>query len=145
MNRSTLLILKDKFNCKISIWYEDHVMPGDPNFRKNLDLLEKNNDLIDYYFITTSPDIIKTKINKSKLSFLPIPVDPNIEYERFYEYPKEKDIFFALSHGVNYGKLKANAKDERFKFIQKLISTSQDKVNFHILGMFNERFMEYLI
>ena len=139
LNRSTLLILKDRFNCKISIWYEDHVMPGDPNFRNNLDLLEKNNDLIDHYFITTSPDIVKTKINKSKLSFLPIPVDPNIEYDKFYEYSKEKDIFFALSHGVNYGKLKANAKDERFKFVQKLISISKDKVNFHILGMFKEQ------
>ena len=34
-------------------------MKGDPSYRKNLDLIEKNNDLIDHYFITTAPDILK--------------------------------------------------------------------------------------
>ena len=68
-------------------------MKGDPSYRKNLDLIEKNNDLIDNYFITTSPDIIKTKISKNKINFLPIPVDPNIENGKFYEIKKDKDLF----------------------------------------------------
>ena len=72
-------------------------MKGDPSYRKNLDLIEKNNDLIDNYFITTAPEIIKTKIKKTKINFLPIPVDPNIENGQFYEINKEKDLFFALS------------------------------------------------
>ena len=46
---------------------------------------ETNNDLIDNYFITTSPDVIKTKINRDKINFLPIPVDPNVENGKFYE------------------------------------------------------------
>ena len=29
LNRSTLIILKEKFMCKIAIWYEDHVMKND--------------------------------------------------------------------------------------------------------------------
>ena len=33
-----------------------------------------------------------------------------------------KDLFFALSHGVNYGKLKAGKKDERESFINDLIN-----------------------
>ena len=33
----------------------------------NLDLIEQNHDLIDKYFITTHPSVIKTKINKSKI------------------------------------------------------------------------------
>ena len=106
LSRNTLYTLKEKFNIKIALWYEDHVIKGDPSYRKNLDLIEKNNDLIDNYFITTAPEIIKTKIKKNKINFLPIPVDPNIENGQFYEVNKEKDLFFALSHGVNYGKLK---------------------------------------
>ena len=138
LSRNTLYTLKEKFNIKIALWYEDHVIKGDPSYRKNLDLIEKNNDLIDNYFITTAPEIIKTKIKKNKINFLPIPVDPNIENGQFYEVNKEKDLFFALSHGVNYGKLKKNTFDERSKFIDKLISFSKNKINFNILGLYNE-------
>tara|TARA_Y100000591_G_scaffold331936_1_gene367453 strand:- start:113 stop:2206 length:2094 start_codon:yes stop_codon:yes gene_type:complete len=138
LSRTTIINLKEKFNLKIALWYEDHVMKGDPSYRKNLDLIEKNNDLIDNYFITTAPDIIKTKIKKNKINFLPIPVDPNIENGNFYEAKKEKDLFFALSHGVNYGKLKKNTFDERSRFIDKLISFSDNKINFNILGLYNE-------
>ncbi len=138
LSRNSIISLKEKFKVKIALWYEDHVMKGDPSYKKNLDLIEKNNDLIDNYFITTSPDIIKTKINKNKLNFLPIPVDPNIENGKFYEIKKDKDLFFALSHGVNYGKLKKNTFDERSKFIDKLIAHSNNKINFNILGLYNE-------
>ena len=113
-------------------------MKGDPSYRKNLDLIEKNNDLIDNYFITTSPNIIKTKISKNKINFLPIPVDPNIENGKFYEIKKDKDLFFALSHGVNFGKLKKNTFDERSKFVDKLIKHSNNRINFNILGLYNE-------
>ena len=133
-----MLNLKEKFGVKIALWYEDHVMKGDPSYRKNLDLIEKNNDLIDHYFITTAPDIIKTIIKKNKLNFLPIPVDPNIENGKFYNVKKDKDLFFALSHGVNYGKLKKNTIDERYDFINKLISHSNNQINFNILGLYNE-------
>ena len=52
---------------------------GRPSWKSNLDLLEKNNDLIDKYFITTHPnDIIASKIDE-KLNFLPMLVDENIE------------------------------------------------------------------
>ena len=138
LSRSSIISIKEKFRIKIALWYEDHVMKGDPSYRKNLDLIEKNNDLIDNYFITTSPDIIKTKISKNKLNFLPIPVDPNIENGKFYEIKKDKDLFFALSHGVNFGKLKKNTFDERSKFVDKLIAHSNNRINFNILGLYNE-------
>ncbi len=138
MDRSSLLTIKEKYNCKISLWYEDHVMKGDPNYKNNLNLIEKNHDLIDKYFITTSPDIIKTKIKKEKLNFLPIPVDPNIENETFYESQKTKDLFFALSHGVNYGKLKNKITDERTYFVNDLIKKGNNQFNYHFLGLFNE-------
>ena len=50
LTRSTLISLKKQYNCKIALWYEDHVIKGDPSYRKNLDLIEKNCDLIDNYF-----------------------------------------------------------------------------------------------
>ena len=138
LSRNTIKRMKDKYNISIALWYEDHVIKGDPSYKRNLDLIEKNHDLIDKYFITTSPDVIKTKINKNKIYFLPIPVDVNIENGNFYEIKKDKDLFFALSHGVNYGKLKKNSFDERVKFIDKLISYSDNKTNFNILGLYNE-------
>lgn len=139
LSRNTMLILKEKYSCKISLWYEDHVIKGDPNYKNNLNLIEKNHDLIDQYFISTAPEIIKTKIKNEKLNYLPIPVDPNIENENFYMHDKTKDLFFALSHGVNYGKLKNKSYDERSKFIQNLVKFSDNKINFNILGLFNEQ------
>ena len=139
LGAKTLDIIKNKFNTKIGLWYEDHVMKGDPHYRKNLDLIEKNHNLIDQYFITTAPEIIKTKIKKDKLNFLPIPVDANIENGNFFEINKTKDLFFALSNGVNFGKLKKKSFDERYLFINNLISNSNNKIDFNILGLYNEQ------
>ena len=140
LSRNNLTNLKKKYNLKISLWYEDalgHRGKG-PNWRENLDLIEKNHDLIDSYFTTTHPDEIKTSINKKKMFFLPIPVDENIENLNLYEYKnKFKDLFFALSHGVNFGKLKKGKRDEREKFISQL-TTLYPNINYNILGMANE-------
>ena len=136
--RKTINIIKNKYQCKIALWYEDHLIKGDPNYKNNLNLIEKDNDLIDQYFITTSPDIVKTKIKKNKLNFLPIPVDPNIENGHFYNHNKKTDLFFALSHGVNYGKLK-NIFDDRSIFISELLENSKNEINFNILGLYNEQ------
>ena len=139
LKRSSLVSLKKKYACKFAIWYEDHVIKGDPNYRNNLDLLEKNHDLIDEYFITTSHDIIKTLIPNSKLNFLPIPVDKNIEEFDFFKSIKTKDVFFALSHGVNFGKLKDKNFDKRSIFINQLIKESNNEINFDILGLYDEQ------
>ena len=139
LSRDTINLIKKIHNTKFSLWYEDHVMKGDPNYSKNLKLIETNHDLIDQYFITTSPDIIKTKIPISKVNFLPIPVDPNIESGYFYENEKKDDMFFALSHGVNFGKLKRNSFDERFNFINNLILLSKNRIKFNILGLYGEQ------
>ena len=139
LNKNTLELLKKNYKCSLALWYEDHVVKGDPNFRKNLDLIEKNHGLIDQYFITTAPSKIKTIIPKIKINFLPIPVDPNIEYGHFYENPKEKDLFFAISHGVNFGKLKKNRLDSRSHFINNLINNSDNNINYHFLGMYDHQ------
>ena len=124
---------------KVALWYEDHVANYGPNWKSNLNLIEKNNDLIDNYFITTHPSVIKTKIKKSKINFLPIPVDENIEYLKIYENKNRyKDLFFALSHGVNFGGLRSSSNDEREVFLNKLLEKGKN-INFHVLGINNDK------
>ena len=134
LKKNTLEKIKEN-KSKINLWYEDHVVNYGPNWKNNLNLIEKNHQLIDNYFITTHPSEIKTKINKKKINYLPIPVDPNIEnlkiYENKYRY---KDLFFALSHGVNYGGLRNRSKDEREEFLKNLININES-IKFHILGI----------
>ena len=134
LKRSTLENFKNQ-KRKIALWYEDHIANYGPNWRSNLQLIEKNNDLINNYFITTHPSVIKTKIKKNKIHFLPIPVDENIENLRIYEHKfRYKDLFFALSHGVNFGGLRKNSNDEREIFLKKIMSKGKG-INFHILGI----------
>ena len=79
LKNNTLEIFKKK-QKKIALWYEDHVVNYGPNWKANLNLIEKNHHLIDKYFITTHPSEIKSKIPKHKIHFLPIPVDENIGF-----------------------------------------------------------------
>ncbi len=133
-------LIKNKYKTKFALWYEDALgYRGEgPNWKENLSLIEKNNHLIDTYFVTTHPDEIRSQIKKNKLNFLPIPVDENIEDLKIYENGNRyKDLFFALSHGVNYGKLKRGKIDEREEFVYKLIN-KYTGINYNILGISNE-------
>ena len=131
--------IKTKFKTKVALWYEDHLIKGGPNAQNNLSLIEKNEDLIDQYFVTTHPDPIKTKIPKSKMNFMPIPADLNIENLEIYNTKNRfKDLFFALSHGVNFGKLKKKNIDDREIFLDALINKNK-KFTFNILGYANEQ------
>ena len=140
ISRSNLENIKNKYKSKIILWYEDALgqKGNGPNWKQNLQLIEKNNDLIDNYFTTTHPDEIKTKIDIKKMNFLPIPVDENIENLEIYNLKNRyKDLFFALSHGVNFGKLKKGKFDEREIFFKKLIK-NYPNINFNILGISGE-------
>ena len=62
-----------------------------------------------------------------------------------YKRPPEVWLIQILAHSalrtfyhVNFGKLKKNTFDERSKFIDKIITYSKDKINFNILGLYNE-------
>lgn len=139
LKRGTIQEIKNIFKSKVILWYEDALAAGGPDYKSSIDLIEKNHDLIDKYFITTHPDSVKTVIEKSKMFYMPIPVDPNIEYGSFYNSKKTKDLFFALSHGVNYGKLKKGNYDERYEFISNLINLSNNKIDFNILGLYEHQ------
>ena len=139
--RNNLEKIKYNFKSKIALWYEDalgHKGEG-PNWRQNLTLIENNNHYIDNYFVTTHPDEIKTIISKKKMNFLPIPVDENIENLEIYNSRNRyKDLFFALSHGVNFGDLKRRKTDEREIVINNLMKKFP-KINYNFLGIANEK------
>ena len=139
LNRETILKIRKIFNSKIALWYEDHVTKNDPNAKKNLQLIEKNHDLIDQYFITTHKKHIKSKIHHNKINFLPMPVDKSVEKFSFYkEKNKSKDLFFGISHGVNRGILKKNHYDNRVIFINNLIKYNK-RLRFNFLGFNNHQ------
>ena len=134
INHDIIEKIKSLYKTKVALWYEDHLIKGGPNFLNNLNLIEKNKDLIDQYFVTTFPDSINTSIPKNKLNYIPIPADKNIENLEIYDSNNRyKDLFFALSHGVNYGKLKARNIDEREIFLNELMEKNK-KLTFNILG-----------
>ena len=139
--KNNLEKIKYNFKSKIALWYEDalgHKGEG-PNWRQNLTLIENNNHYIDNYFVTTHPDEIKTIISKKKMNFLPIPVDENIENLEIYNSRNRyKDLFFALSHGVNFGDLKRRKTDEREIVINNLMKKFP-KINYNFLGIANEK------
>ncbi len=110
-------------NIVISQWNEDPMMDGLEDSNKNISKLKKYLDCVDQSFVTTEPKIIQ-KRNKdfNNLNFLFIPVDRNIECFNVYNLKPEKDIFYAMSHGVNRGKLKQGKFDERSTFLKTLIS-----------------------
>ena len=73
------------------------------------------------------------------MNYLPIPVDENIENLEIYNSKnKYKDLFFALSHGVNFGKLKKGKTDEREVFLINLMKKFPT-INYNILGISNEK------
>ena len=139
LSRESILEIKRKYNTKLALWYEDHVTKNDPNSEKNLKVIEENHDLIDEYFITTHKQHIKSKIDHNKIHFMPMPVDPSIEKFSFYNLKdKSKDLFYAISHGINRGTLKKNHFDNRVNFINKLIEYNKN-LNFNFFGFNNEQ------
>ena len=123
IDTNTLNVFKDlNKNIVISQWNEDPMMDGLEDSKKNINKLHKYLNYVDQSFVTTEPKIIQKKIKGfDNLNFLFIPVDRNIECFNVYNLKPEKDIFYAMSHGVNRGKLKQGKFDERSTFLKTLI------------------------
>ena len=130
-----------KNTCKHTIfsqWYEDNLTINGPDFQKNYSNLKTNFEHIDNFFISTHPDDVSKKNLRIRYHFLPTPVDRNIEKLNIYsKNDYTHDVFFAMSHGVNRGKIKVGKKDERENFIKELIHLNKD-IKFDIYG-YNDR------
>ena len=49
-----------------------------------------------------------------------MPVDKNIEFFDVYNLRPQKDLFYAMSHGVNRATLKEGVEDDRINFLNNL-------------------------
>ena len=68
-----------------------------------------------------------------------MPVDKSVEKNNFYNHiNKSKDLFFAISHGVNRGVLKKNHLDKRITFVNNLIKYNTI-LRFNFLGFNNHQ------
>ena len=130
-----------QINKKVQIaqWFEDNLALSGPDPISNQKRLLQYEPYIDHNFITTHPSVLPFLNNKKNYSYLPIPVDKNIEKLNVYNSTEPiYDLFFTMSHGVNRGVLKQNKKDERDSFIEKLIQKNPNII-FDIYGYDNRQ------
>ena len=132
-------IRKINKNLKIIQWFEDNLHTHGPDPILNQQRLLKYKSFVDHNFITTHPSILNFIKNKKNYSYMPIPVDKNIERLNVYENKTPiYDLFFTMSHGVNRGILKSDKTDERYPFVEKLLKKSPDII-FDIYGYKNRQ------
>ena len=109
-------------NLIISQWNEDPVMPSLGYSKNNIENIKRYSDLVDHNFITTHPSILKKQnINDNNFHFFFVPVDKNIEFFNVYKLRPQKDLFYAMSHGVNRAILKEGSEDDRIIFLNNLV------------------------
>ena len=107
-------------NLIISQWNEDPIMPSLDYSKQNLENIYLYADFVDHNFITTHPSILNNKL-KNNFHFFFVPVDKNIENFNVFNMRPQKDLFYAMSHGVNRAILKEGTEDDRIIFLNKLV------------------------
>ena len=129
-----------EINKKIIInqWNEDPIMTSLQDSKSNIEKISFYKNIVDHNFITTDPNIL-TRQNKDlkNVHFFFIPVDKNIERFDVFKLKPRKDIFYAMSHGVNRATLKEGKIDSRIHFLDKLISRLNG-VNYDFYGFKNK-------
>ncbi len=109
-------------NLIISQWNEDPIMPSLNYSKNNIESIQKYSKLVDHNFITTNPsELKKQNINIDNFHFFFVPVDKNIEFFDVYKLRPQKDLFYAMSHGVNRATLKEGIEDDRIIFLNNLV------------------------
>ena len=133
----------DKFkstnkNLVISQWNEDPIMPSLDYSKTNIKNISYYGNNVDHNFITTDPSVFKKQNTKIKnLHFFFVPVDRNIECFDVFKLNPTKDIFYAMSHGVNRAKLKKGKIDTRINFLNNLVRNIKD-INYDFYGFENK-------
>jgi hypothetical protein len=96
-------------------------MPSLNYSKQNINNINLYSNFVDYNFITTHPSVIKNKTNTNNFHFFFVPVDKNIECFNVFNMKPKKDLFYAMSHGVNRAVLKKGTEDGRVHFLNKLV------------------------
>ncbi len=139
INLETIDIIKNlNKNIVISQWNEDPIMKSLKDSRANIDKISFYGNLVDHNFITTDPSIFLKQNKKiNNLHFMFIPVDNNIECFDVFNLKPRKDIFYAMSHGVNRATLKKGKSDSRIYFLNSLIKKIKG-INYDFYGFENK-------
>ena len=125
-------------NLIISQWNEDPIMPSLEYSKTNINNISNYGKHVDHNFITTHPSVFTKQIKDlNNISFLFVPVDQNIECYNVTNLKPRKDLFYAMSHGVNRASLKKGKSDNRINFLNKLITKSLN-INFDFYGFENK-------
>ena len=125
-------------NLIISQWNEDPVMKSLNYSKKNIQNITNYSNIVDHNFITTHPSVLKNQnINIKNLHFLFIPVDKNIECFNVSKNRPIKDLFYAMSHGVNRATLKKGKNDSRIHFLNSLIKKLEN-IDYDFYGFQNK-------
>lgn len=125
-------------NLILSQWNEDPVMPSLNYSKQNISNIKLYSDFVDHNFITTDPSILNKSIDTNNFNFFFVPVDKNIESFEVYKMKPKKDLFYAMSHGVNRATLKEGVEDERIKFLDSLVKKIPD-VKYDFYGFSNKQ------
>jgi glycosyltransferase involved in cell wall biosynthesis len=125
-------------NIIISQWNEDPVMPSLSYSKKNISNISTYAPFVDHNFITTDPSVIKKKINSDNFHFFFVPVDSNIECFDVFKMNPKKDLFYAMSHGVNRAVLKEGVEDNRVEFLDKLVKKISN-IKYDFYGFANKQ------
>ena len=125
-------------NLIISQWNEDPVMPSLNYSKKNISNISLYSSSVDHNFITTDPSVIKNEINSDNFHFFFVPVDKNIERFNVFKMNPKKDLFYAMSHGVNRAVLKKGTEDSRVRFLDKLVKKIP-KIKYDFYGFANKQ------
>jgi len=125
-------------NCVISQWNEDPIMKSLKDSKANIQKISHYGNIVDHNFITTHPSVfLKQNKNINNLHFMFIPVDKNIECFDVFNLKPRKDIFYAMSHGVNRAILKKGKNDSRIYFLNSLIKKING-INYDFYGFENK-------
>ena len=125
-------------NIIISQWNEDPIMKSLNYSKANIQKISYYGNIVDHNFITTHPSVfLKQNKNINNLHFIFIPVDKNIECFDVFNLKPRKDIFYAMSHGVNRATLKKGKNDSRIYFLNSLIKKING-INYDFYGFENK-------
>lgn len=132
----TLIKIKQLKNVKICQWFLDPLIKNGPDYTNNKKRILNLEKLVDKSFLTSDPKSLDFKIKNS--FFMPNPSDISFEMLDNSKQNQNKDLFFAMSHGVHRGKLKKGKYDEREKFLDKL-QTKLKNIDFDFFGCDNKQ------
>ena len=138
VNLNTLDVIRSKNkNIRIIEWNVDNLY-----LDNTINKLQNRSKFLDGIFSTTADEKIAQCTTNNFISFFPNIVDSTIENQKIYENKEyEKDVFFALSHGVGTGKLRSKNSnkenlDPRVQFITNL-SENLPNIKFNLFGLKN--------